>query len=60
MNPLNKMIRRLHPGIYVTPLHVWADICQSDASHAMAYPPFDTIPKHPKELWQRNSMAARR
>lgn len=50
MNPLNKMIRRLHPGTYVTPLHVWADICQPDASHAMAYPPFDTIPKHPKEL----------
>lgn len=44
MNPLNKMIRRLHPGIYVTPLHVWAYICQPDASHAMAYPPFETNP----------------
>lgn len=50
MRPITRLIREIYPSIYVTPLHVWADICQPDASHAMAYPPFDTIPKHPKEL----------
>ena len=42
MANLNQLLSTQGEPIYFTPLHVWADIIQPDASHAMANPPFDT------------------
>lgn len=38
MNPLNKMIRRLHPGTYVTPISVMWSVRQVPLQN----PPFKT------------------
>lgn len=62
MNPLSKLIREMYPKTYITPISVMWSVRQAVmGDHVpLENPPFDTIPKHPKVLWQRNSMAARR